>query len=129
MTLGATSLPPRIRGRRPVLLWMAALALLLQSFLTQTHVHLPSGALPPSTRVDRIATASISVERPSTGHSSCPLCIELKLAGHYLAPSPFVLTGPSLVAFWFGPAALVEAVRPRPTHHWQSRAPPHRPQF
>jgi hypothetical protein len=110
-----------------ILVWLVLAALLLQSFLTQTHLHLPSGSLPASGR-GQVTAPAFSVERPALGgHSTCPLCIEMKIAGHYLPPIPFVLTAPAVLAFWFHLAATADPTRPHPTHHWQSRAPPRHP--
>jgi hypothetical protein len=118
---------PQIGQRHAILLWLSLAALLLQSFVLQTHLHLPSGSLPASSR---IAAPSISSARPlSGGHSGCPLCIELKIAGHYLPATPFVLIAPPSLAFWFYRMVTVEPTRPQPTHHWQSRAPPRRPEL
>jgi len=121
---------PRAGQRHAILLWLSLAALLLQSFVLQTHLHLPSGPLPASSRIDRIAGPSVSSDRPlSGGHSGCPLCVELKIAGHYLPPTPFVLIAPPSVAYWFYRMVTVEPTRPLPTHHWQSRAPPSRPEL
>jgi hypothetical protein len=123
----ATSLRSQPGGRHVLLVWLTLVALLLQSFLTQTHVHLASGSLPSSAR-SQIAAAGVSAERPApAGHSTCPLCVEMKIAGHYLPPVPFVLVAPPLLAFWFHQIAAVELVRPYRAHHWRSRAPPRQP--
>jgi hypothetical protein len=125
----ATSLRKRSGGRHALLVWLALGALFLQSLVTQTHVHAGSGSLPVSAR-SQGAVAGLSLERSApVGHSSCPLCIELKVAGHYLPPGPVALVAPAVFAFWFDRQAAVVPSRPQPTHHWQSRAPPFPPQF
>ena len=119
-----TSLRKRSGGRHALLVWLALAALFLQSLVTQTHVHFRAGAVPTSAR-SQVALTSFSLERSApAGHSSCPLCIELKFAGHYLPPSPIALIAPPAFAFWFDRLAAVVPTRPQPTHHWQSRAPP-----
>jgi hypothetical protein len=50
--------------------------------------------------------------------------VELKATGHYLPPTPAVVIAPLAIALWFHVLTAVAPVRPQPTHHWQSRAPP-----
>jgi len=114
-------------GRHALLVWLTFAALFLQSLVVQTHIDLPSGSLPTSART-QVTVAGVSIERSApVGHSSCPLCIELKVAGHYLPPTPVALIAPPVFAFWFYRMVAVATSRPQPTHHWQSRAPPSQP--
>jgi hypothetical protein len=111
-------------GRHALLIWLTLAALFLQSLIVQTHLHLPSGA-PATPARAQLALNGVSIERSTpVGHSSCPLCIELKAAGHYLPPTPVVLIAPTIFACWFHRKVAVALARPQPTHHWQSRAPP-----
>ena len=129
MSQFATSLRRQADGRRAILVWLTLAALFLQSLVVQTHLHLPSGSLPSSARSQATLTG-VSIERSAPGgHSSCPLCIELKVAGHYLPPTPLVLIAPAAFAFWFYRIAAADPARVRPTHHWQSRAPPIQPEL
>jgi hypothetical protein len=109
--------------RRLMIVWIALVALLFQSFVTQTHIHQPA-KLASAARSLANASPTISAERPAPGHSSCPLCIELKIAGHYMQPTPVVLLTPLALSFWFYPPVPLAASRPQPSHHWLSRAPP-----
>jgi hypothetical protein len=122
----ATSLRSRPVGRHALLVWLTVVALFVQSFVTQTHIHLPSGSLPASARSLTLTGAAVERSAP-VGHTSCPLCIELKAAGHYLPPTPFVLIAPAILAVWFHRMMAVAMVPPQPVHHWHSRAPPIRP--
>jgi hypothetical protein len=119
---------PQAGQRHAILLWLSLAALLLQSFLVQTHVHLSSISNPTSSNIERVASLGISSEKPVPGgDSGCPLCVEMKIAGHYLLPTPVALIAPPAFAFWFHRMVTVEPTRPQPTHHWQSRAPPRQP--
>lgn len=123
MSQRATSWSRQPGGRHTLLVWLTFAALFLQSLVVQTHVDLPSGSLPTSARTLTIAGVSIERSAP-VGHSSCPLCIELKVAGHYLPATPVALIAPAVFAFWFYRVVAIATSRPQPTHHWQSRAPP-----
>jgi hypothetical protein len=114
-------------GRHALLVWLTLAALFLQSLVVQTHLHSPSGSLPTSARSQAVF-AGVTVERSAPlGHSSCPLCVELKAAGHYLPPTPIVLIAPPVFAFWFDRTVAADPAGPQPSHHWQSRAPPSQP--
>lgn len=127
MSQFATLLRRPSERRGALLVWLTMAALFVQSLVVQTHVHLPSGSLPTSTRS---VAAGFAMDRTApVGHGSCSLCIELKAAGHYLSSTPVVLAAPPVVSFWFHRMVAVALTRPEPTHHWQSRAPPISPQF
>ncbi len=58
---------PQAGRRHAILLWLSLVALLLQSFLVQTHVHLSSVSNPTSSRIERIAAPAISSQRAVPG--------------------------------------------------------------
>lgn len=125
----ATSLRRPSGGRHALFVWLAMTALFLQSLIVQTHLHLPFASVPASAR-GAVAVAGFATDRTGpAGHTSCPLCIELKAAGHYLPSTPAVLIAPLVVGFWFHRMVEFALTRPQPTHHWQSRAPPLSAQF
>lgn len=102
-------------------------AFLGQSIVTQSHVHVPGGAL--SSGVETLAESSGKIalsatHAPADVPAGCPLCRELAAAGHYLAPAPVALPAGLAPVFWLFvlPAAVILA-RQR-SHRWQSRAPP-----
>jgi len=103
-------------------------ALTLQSYVTQVHIH-PALFGQSSAAPHNVARADAHGQRPdrlppSNRPASCPICQEILLAGHYLAPS---------AAGWMPPAAaavlvaIVRAIRNiewAQSHSWNSRAPP-----
>jgi hypothetical protein len=105
---------------RRVLLVFTVLAFAQASYLTQTHIHIPT--VPAG-------TAALA----QTGHGKaplpddpahCPLCQEYLLSGAYCIPPPVILPVPASLAIAF--PNLVRLVRFVGTlsHGWQSRAPP-----
>lgn len=109
-----------------MLVWVTLLALLLQSFFVETHLHQPAG----QASIHRDAGTAVAAERPApANHSLCPLCAEMALSGHYIAPGAITFAAPVALDFWlYRPVALAIARR-QAAHHWQSRAPPPDPQI
>lgn len=124
----------RVAGARPLRLrrgnfaprfvvFATALAFLLQSFITQIHIH----SEPVGGAVKIAATLSSAPGKTPLDHSQrdCPFCQAIAHAGAFLAPSapPLVLSLPAACV------ALFVALRPvavAAAHNWQSRAPPSR---
>lgn len=114
-----------LRSRRFAIVFAMLLAILWQSFVTQTHVHANPGvyatAIPDSTGAPTRLKAG---EAPSDQPTTCPICQEVAHAGSYLSPTAVALQPPL-------PAHLWRTVIPTPaptlrqrSHAWQSRAPP-----
>jgi hypothetical protein len=103
----------------------ALLALFLQSFAIQTHIH----RLVPANRADVTQTANLPGPAPLKAQDpldqgGCRLCQELAHSGFFVGPSATALwTGLTFVvaAFIVLPVAAVLAP---PPFAWQSRAPP-----
>jgi hypothetical protein len=111
--------------RRPAAL-VALLLLLWQSFVLQTHSHLPvPGAAAQSgdrgTGRSWIAPRhDLSDDDPST----CPICSEMAQSGHYLTPTPAALAAPAPVLA--GPLFAFFLLWPdhHVPHGWYGRGPP-----
>lgn len=112
----------------PFVVFVTALAFLLQSFITQTHVH--------GDAADHADQASAHISGQISGQfsasqgdipfeqSQCPFCQAIVHAGAFLMPSSL----PSLLPVATVSVALSFVMRAASAaaHNWQSRAPPSR---
>jgi hypothetical protein len=123
------------RAARP---WTIALcgflALAIQCFVVQTHIHIPGEAtgLDASVAGKWSQAVSLAVQARTVAgtpadqpHDKYPLCQELSNAGHFIASAPILVALPVSVA----PAILFFAEIATDTaaisHSWHSRGPPH----
>ena len=113
-------------------------AFTVQSFLTQTHIHLPrtyeavltgiapaeQSVHPTAGKVSLHALARKGGGTPFDDPDKCPLCQEYLYAGNYVPPAVVVL---------YVPTANVSEIAPKPSivvrawvvsHSWHGRAPP-----
>lgn len=108
---------------RAAMLFAALVAVFLQAFVVQTHVH---AFAPMGAGYEQSATHAVGDDAhvTSAGHAfSCAICDVLATAGHTTLPEA------TTVAVKIGhtneSAALAIRRAPRAlTHSWQSRAPP-----
>jgi hypothetical protein len=109
--------------RRLALLWAFVLALLGQSIVTQSHVHM--GIADARATMSRGA-AALSGKAPGHAPGECLLCWEKAQAGSYVVPVlAAILTGaPALFALRI--SCLAGLARRSHRHGWRSRAPPAR---
>lgn len=112
---------------RAAILALTVFAFLLQSFVTQTHIH-NDFLIAPATG----STQAALPDQDGTKHQPtapddekhCPFCQEMVHAGAYLTPAPavFVLPSYSVIA---GPVAYVaRAYVDVASHFWRGRGPP-----
>jgi len=114
-----------VRARRLPIAFAMLLAILWQSFVTQTHVHANPIAYAAAIADNGGAPIRLKAgEAPSDLPTTCPICQEVAHAGSYLSPAAIALQPPI-------PAHLWRTVIPTPaptlrqrSHAWQSRAPP-----
>lgn len=110
---------------RFVVTFFALLAFSLQSYVTQTHIHLA-----PDRFASYGAEKSESQKRlpdrfPANGDpSNCPICQEVLHSGQFITPAAAALLPPSLVASIVPVAAQIAVVARAASHAWRSRAPP-----
>jgi hypothetical protein len=113
----------RLGGARSFVVFLAAIGLLLQSYVTQTHIHFG----PPDTGAvsQTVSDAGTPAKGPLDKAAGCPLCQAIVHAGAFVAPSAPVVT---LSFSWVRTARLAFAALPTLgdiAHDWRSRAPPH----
>ncbi|HEY2032670.1 MAG TPA: DUF2946 family protein [Rhizomicrobium sp.] len=119
--------------RRLLLTLFCLLAFSLQSYIAQTHIHVPGTTDPGiSAPVSSHTPVSADVKKQSEHKqlpgnddtSSCPFCQTVLHAGAFLTPSLLVLFLPDTWAI-AGAALVVAPHHERaPSHAWHSRGPP-----
>ena len=129
----------RFRGLRPILAFLGVLAIALQSFVVQTHIHNPqaAGVLGLLQVSSPDAAGGLAPNSPDNGTtkthgkfsggddtSNCRLCQELIHAGRFIAPSTAVLVLPVILSVWLIVFAHSPAVSSVGAYIWRSRAPP-----
>jgi hypothetical protein len=112
-----------------------ATAFLFQSFVAQTHIHIPSAAstatIADTDSDSAPAKAKPDQRLPARGHlpanddpAKCPLCQAVGHAGQFVWPAAAVFLLPQIAAAIIPVAiALGRATGPA-SHSWQGRAPP-----
>ena len=109
--------------RRQTVTFAALLAVFLQAFIVQTHIHIPAAAqLTSGYEQSSVDTQDVSAHATASDQKvMCALC-------HVLSGSNAVLTTPAIVLSTTQSNAandIALALAPRAlSHFWQSRAPP-----
>jgi hypothetical protein len=107
------------------------LAVLLQSYATQTHIHLPwafgadlklafgSGKAPASSQ-----SGDHDKYPANEDPANCPLCQEAVHNGAFIAPAVLAVWSPLafVVLRWFAPPTRHHLAPP--SHDWRGRGPP-----
>jgi hypothetical protein len=112
----------RSGAARRFVVFVAALGLLLQSYVTQTHIH---SAVSEAGGIFH-TTGHTPAKAPLNKAVGCPLCQAIAQAGAFVAPSAPLIY---LSFEWFraAPSGFAAATASRDvTYDWRSRAPPRR---
>jgi len=128
--MGRVGTPSNGLGRSPWLTLLSVLAIAIQCFVVQTHVHPWATPLSPNIQIvdsDDGAGARLShgSDRAPTRHGSQQNCYLCQTA---LAGAAILSSAPSLSFvernFVANAAVRIIATLPPRSHNWQSRAPP-----
>lgn len=120
-------------SRRLFLTLFCLLAFSFQSYIAQTHIHIPGTTdLGISALVSAPAKISLDGKKqgehgqlPANGDSSnCPLCQTVLHAGTFLTPALLVLLLPDVQAGNDPAPTTILRRDGAPSHAWQSRGPP-----
>ena len=103
------------------LTWILLLSFALQSYITQTNIHL---AAPPAAKAPIVKTVNKAPAPADRDPLNCPFCQAIASAGAFFTSAAPLLPLPSLWAEVAAPLASVGVARRTFTHGWQSRAPP-----
>jgi hypothetical protein len=117
--------------------FLGLLALAIQSFVVQTHIHNPAENFVPSlsgiTHVaSNLATKASASNPDTTPHDkfpadddpkNCPLCQAMAIAGHAILPAVLPLSLQLYITI--DVVVFIDAINvPSVSHNWQSRGPP-----
>ena len=116
----------RERSRLLIALVIGALmALLMQSLITQSHVHpilSPGRSARPG---GAVASAKAELDHRSRQRSDdCAICREIAQAGHYVASALPSFPEVDAQGFWRSPVTAETKALRALSHAWQSRGPP-----
>jgi hypothetical protein len=124
----------RSSASRIVVTFVALIAFILQSYVTQTHIHIEGesafGFATARTVAPDTASKTASQNRehgrhvPSDDPAHCPFCQEILYAGHFVAPAPVAVIQ---LAFVTAPAAIaheISVAKSPVSHSWRGRGPP-----
>lgn len=108
-----------VSALRFVVVCLALLTFTLQSYVTQTHIHVAADSIVSTTG------KKLPDRFPANGDpAKCPLCQEALHSGQYVTPASAALVAPQLSAQII-PAIVEPAIRVLVVSHaWRSRAPP-----
>ena len=115
-----------LRARRFAIVFAMLLAIVWQSFVTQTHVHANPGVYATAISDSTGAPTRLKAgEAPSDLPATCPICQEVAHAGSYLSPAAVALQPPVPVDLWRTTTPVISPTFRQRSHAWQSRAPPY----
>jgi hypothetical protein len=107
------------------------LAFGLQSYITQTHIHLgPDSPFASYSKLDTQKSAQQGKEQqpdkfPSNGDpANCPICQEILHSGQFVTPSAAVLFVPTIAVSVITLVSDITVEAQNASHAWRSRAPP-----
>ncbi len=109
---------------RCVVVFIAAFAFAVQSYITQTHIHHGSQGFGDIAKIVTTQSPAHDKTHPDDSSADCPFCQAVLHVGVFVASAPPFLHLPFV---WIGTATLAFTVRAAfgtAAHDWQSRAPP-----
>jgi hypothetical protein len=109
---------------RMLIVYITLLAFGLQSYITQTHIHLAPDSFASASGIST-AKHQQPDKFPANGDpANCPICQEILHNGQFVTPSAAVLLLPSVAVSIIRIVADVPATAHSASHAWRSRAPP-----
>ena len=119
----APNAPARMRRFAMVLAML--LAIIWQSFVTQTHIHADPGTYAIAIAGNANTPAQLKTgQAPSDLPATCPICQEIAHAGSYLSSTAFAFQPPVPIFVWRTVAPSGARALQQRSHAWRSRAPP-----
>ena len=109
---------------RQLVVYIALMAFGLQSYITQTHIHLAPDSFASFAKLG--ANKQQQPDKfPANGDpANCPICQEIAHTGQFVTPSAAALLLPSVAVSVISIVADIPAIAQNASHAWQSRAPP-----
>jgi len=117
--------PRATAGRRGLIAWFGALAIVFQCVVIQGHFHLAYAGTPAFDQVESTSPAPVQKDKaPGGDPSGCFICQQMAMAGSAVlpdSPAPIVVAASETTTLL---PAKIAAIAAAPSHHWRSRAPP-----
>ena len=128
----------RVFSWRQLLPALMIVAFALQSYITQTHIHLDGQVLTggltfpeEGSNLLQGKAATVAGDRsdhnkplPADDPANCPICQEMLSAGNYVAPGVIAVPSPTLVTFTISSVDVALTFISVVSHDWRGRAPP-----
>jgi hypothetical protein len=125
----------RSSASRIIVTFVAFFAFVLQSYVTQTHIHIEGesafGFATAKTVTPDTASKSVSSQNrehgrhvPSDDPAHCPFCQEILYAGHFVAPAPVAEIQLAFIAAPTVIAHEISVITSPVSHSWRGRGPP-----
>ena len=126
---------PNLSGWRHAILLFVASAFLVQSFVTQTHIH-PLPVLSKAVGIALLQPGAGKVAKDdqrgpsrdklpgSDDAAKCPLCQAVGFSGQFVWPTAAAFLLPAQAASIVPIAATILLAHETDSHSWRSRAPP-----
>jgi hypothetical protein len=127
---------PRPSLARAVFAFFLLCAFGLQSYVTQTHIHI-SATSDARTTAGFEKPGKLAVAKLDSAHkqnkqgvpskddpANCPICQQMAVAGAFVTPAASVLALPTIAGSFAPPSGEVHLAASQSSHNWQGRAPP-----
>lgn len=116
--------PSRHPAMRLFIVLLTLLAFGLQSYITQTHIHLA-----PDSFASAIGISTGKHQQPDKfpangDPANCPICQEILHTGQFVTPTAAILLLPTVAVSITKIVIDVPATPQSASHAWRSRAPP-----
>lgn len=116
----------RASATRLLVSFVVLLAFSLQSYATQTHIHLAHLSNVGAGNAAPAVGAKQQPDKfpPGEDPANCPICQEILHCGQFVTPAAALLLLPSLAVSIVRIVAEASVVAQSASHAWRSRAPP-----
>jgi hypothetical protein len=115
--------PRRSAARVAISLFML-LTFALQSYVTQTHIHLAPGSFASYSELGAVKKQLPDKFPAQDDPANCPICQEILHSGQFVTPTAAAALLPSLSVSIIAIVAHIVVAPEATSHTWQSRGPP-----
>ncbi len=100
------------------------MAFVLQSYVTQTHIHLAPGSFASYSELGAAKKQQQDKFPAQDDPANCPICQEILHSGQFVTPSTAAALLPALAVSIIAIVAHIVVAPEATSHTWQSRGPP-----
>lgn len=112
---------------RLAITFLALFAFSVQSYITQTHIHLAPQQISGVAGDSKASSPAQPHDRYPANEdpANCPICQEIMHAGQFVTPAAIAVLLPTLAASTIAIVLDVPIALRTVSHSWHGRAPPH----